>query len=1037
MIENIPGTEGDPDADAAASFLEAVLFGSTAEDGFDQATVDLSADLPLVEGYRLIRLLGEGGFGMVYEAEQRVPIRRRVAMKVLRPGTTTRELLARFEQERQALALMNHPHIAKIYDAGETEDGRPFITMELVEGRTIDRHAEKIGLTDKVALMRDVSLAVAHAHHKGVIHRDLKPSNILIAESGQGRGEPRVIDFGIAKALDGPLSAQVMFTQIRQVVGTPGYMSPERQHTSQISHIADTRADVFALGAILWELLTGKTPHQQVENGDTRIILPEMKSVPAELRWIAEKATDADMKRRYDDAGGLADDMENYLLGLPLKAAPRSTRYVLQKWAQRHRTVVVALMVMLLTLMASAWVLIRNYSRLQVALVQTEESRATSQRTLSHVDYLLGLNHEQEDPVRAMAYWARALDNDPGNEAAAGMLDSALAHASYLRPLGRPVGLPSGQLRHLALSAEGQWAALILGEGKKETLVRVQRDTAHVEVHPIPADGRMTMLAISKNGHVALAGSQGPVGLIAPDGQWEASETAVPGQRALVWTPEELLWCIGFQSVSLMDSHGKEVETPTVWPQQITCWDATENGGFLGLGFESGSILILDGLGLLSDRRQGLSPAPVMQLALSEVGNCVAAAWPDGRVWVSDEEGATWSFQTDGVLDLQFLPGKEGLLVRNPEKLSTWNLRLRSPEWIEQAVQPMRDALAIGQDHLLYLPTFGEAGLRFIGGEKSWMKLPGFQGRVSCATALQGSVLVMIEEESRTLEWLAWQAPRETPVIKETGKIWSTLQIQKQILLGVDHGGSVLQGDEKGELKTLWTAVKGPVRLAAIDGEGKTVLTDVPWSPRLITVQQGQPPVIRNWGEDRPSCLTLSSDGTLAALGYPGGEIHLWDLKNDTRLISRDWQRGPISSLSFVTQEQLALATGNQVILWHWRQDRHLIVPQEIEDGCQAMAADANGARLAVASGKGTVQILSIRTGLRLSTQWTGWPEPAGLGWSQDGNSLWCVGRQGRLYQMPVNSPQTAAPIEIEKYLGVKLEADGNLVRPHEGIVNR
>jgi len=1035
-MEEIPRMPPNQDPDAAADFLEAVLFGSAAEDGFDQATVDLSADLPLVEGYRLIRLLGEGGFGMVYLAEQRVPIRRRVAMKVLRPGTTTRELLARFEQERQALALMNHPHIAKIYDAGETEDGRPFITMELVEGRTIDRHAEKISLPDKVMLMRDVSRAVAHAHHKGVIHRDLKPSNILIAESVEGRGEPRVIDFGIAKALDGPLSAQVMFTQIRQVVGTPGYMSPERQHTSQISHIADTRADVFALGAILWELLTGRTPLQRADNGGTQIILPELKSVPAELRWITEKATDADMERRYPDAGGLADELDNYLLGLPLKAAPRSTRYVLHKWTQRHRTATAAVMIMALTLMVSAWVLVRNYTRLEAALSQTRESQTASQRTLSHVDYLLGLDHEKGDPVRAMAHWARALTNDPANEAARGMLASTLENASYFRPIGSPVSLPSGELRHLVISAEGRWAAMIWGEGERETLVRVQRGSTKVELHPIPADGRMKMLAISMNGHVALAGAQGPVGLMGPGGSWEASETTIPGQRALIWTPEEKLWCLGFQSVSLMDEHGKDVETPTVWQEQITCWDATDSGGFLGLGFESGSILVLDGLGLVPDRRTGLYPAPVMSLTLSEDGTGMAASWPDGRVWLSDKTGEEWSFRTEGVLDLQFLPRGDSLLVRGPEKLGIWNLSQRKPVLVEAVSHPLRDVIAMDEGHLLYLPTFGEAQLHAIDGEKTWMKLPGFQGRLSCATALQGSAMVLIEEDSRTLEWLAWQGHQATPSVRETSRSWATMRCVKHKLLGLDREGNVFQHDGKWNMKTLWNALQGPVRLGAMDAEGKTVLADVPWSQQLLTVQQGQPPVMRDWGVDRPSCLTLSADGSLAALGYPGGAIQIWDLKNNAQLVSRNWQRGPILSVAFVTQGQLALATGSQVILWHWPSAKQFVIPHEVQDGCVAMAADAKGNRLALATASGTVYVISTQTGLRISTQWEGSPKVAGLCWNEEGSGLWCVSHQGHLFQRRVPATLGKSSSEVERYLGVRLDGQGNLVRRRDGLFN-
>lgn len=265
------------DTDAAADLLEAALFGS--EELLDQATVDLSVELPLIEGYKLLKLLGEGGFGMVYEAEQRMPIRRRVALKVLRPGSTTRELLARFEQERQMLALLNHPHIARIFDAGETEDGRPFIAMELVNGSTIDRHAKKLGEREKISLMRDVCRAVGHAHRKGIIHRDLKPSNILITQPEDGPAEPRVIDFGIAKALDGGANKT---TQTGVIIGTPFYMSPEQASGSAALGPA---SDTWSVGVLLFEALSGQLPITGVSPAN--ILANLLTQVPPSLATVA------------------------------------------------------------------------------------------------------------------------------------------------------------------------------------------------------------------------------------------------------------------------------------------------------------------------------------------------------------------------------------------------------------------------------------------------------------------------------------------------------------------------------------------------------------------------------------------------------------------------------------------------------------------------------------------------------------------------------------------------------------------------------
>ena len=208
--------------------------------------------------YKVINLLGEGGFGSVYLAEQTAPVRRRVALKLIKPGMDSRSVVARFEAERQALALMDHPSLAKVFDGGVTPQGRPYFVMELVRGEPITRFCEleRIDIEDRVRLMIQVCSAVQHAHMKGVLHRDLKPSNILVS-TVDGTPLPKVIDFGVAKALHQRLSESTVYTEMGQMIGTPEYMSPEQARGSAD---VDTRADIFALGAILYELLTGVTP---------------------------------------------------------------------------------------------------------------------------------------------------------------------------------------------------------------------------------------------------------------------------------------------------------------------------------------------------------------------------------------------------------------------------------------------------------------------------------------------------------------------------------------------------------------------------------------------------------------------------------------------------------------------------------------------------------------------------------------------------------------------------------------------------------
>ena len=322
--------------------------------------------------YRLLEKIGEGGMGVVYMAEQERPVRRKVALKVIKAGMDTAQVVARFEAERQALALMDHPNIAHVLDAGATDTGRPFFVMELVNGAPITEYCDAARLTTqaRLELFRPVCHAVQHAHQKGVIHRDIKPSNVLVTLV-DGRPVPKVIDFGVAKAIDQRLTEKTLFTQFGALVGTLEYMSPEQAELSGMD--VDTRADVYSLGVLLYELLTGTTPlergrlrqagyaeilrrirEEEPPKPSTRLSsaggrLPSIAAtrgteprrlsrlVRGELDWVVMKALEKDRARRYETANGLARDVDRYLAGEAVEACPPSRTYRLRKFAGRHR----------------------------------------------------------------------------------------------------------------------------------------------------------------------------------------------------------------------------------------------------------------------------------------------------------------------------------------------------------------------------------------------------------------------------------------------------------------------------------------------------------------------------------------------------------------------------------------------------------------------------------------------------------------------------------------------------------------------------
>jgi Tol biopolymer transport system component/tetratricopeptide (TPR) repeat protein len=342
--------------------------------------------------YKLLEKIGEGGMAVVYMAEQEEPIRRRVALKIIKLGMDTRQVIARFEAERQALALMDHPCIAKVLDAGSTETGRPYFVMELVTGVSITEYCDRNNLStkDRLNLFLQVCQAVQHAHTKGIIHRDLKPSNVMVTHH-DGKPVPKVIDFGIAKATNQKLTEKTLFTRYAHIIGTPAYMSPEQAELSDLD--IDTRSDIYSLGVLLYELLTGTTPFSEEELrkagyiemqrvireqepakpstklstlGDTltdiakrRNCTPDLlrKAIRGDLDWIVMKSLEKDRVRRYETAASFAEDLRRHLEHEPVLAGGPSTTYRLRKFFRRHRTGALAALAATVFTVAAAVVL--------------------------------------------------------------------------------------------------------------------------------------------------------------------------------------------------------------------------------------------------------------------------------------------------------------------------------------------------------------------------------------------------------------------------------------------------------------------------------------------------------------------------------------------------------------------------------------------------------------------------------------------------------------------------------------------------------
>jgi serine/threonine protein kinase/tetratricopeptide (TPR) repeat protein len=376
--------------------------------------------------YHIVGVLGEGGMGVVYEALERGAMRRRVAIKVVRAGLSSREIIARFEAERQALALMDHPGIAKVFQAGETERGEPYFAMELVRGLPLTEYCDSRQLTTRQRLTLFVAIcqAVQHAHQKGVIHRDLKPSNILVAEQ-DGLPQPKIIDFGIAKALGQQLTDATLVTSAGMTLGTAAYMSPEQAESPGLD--VDTRSDVYSLGVVLYELLVGRVPVEpsivgihvflaRLVSRENTVAVPSTRvnafgpervaiararrthpdDLGSELRgdldWIVMKALDPDRNRRYDSAAAFAADITRHLSDQPVVARPPSTRYRLQKLLRRHRVAVPATAAALLLLIASAIFATAGMVRATRAEKRAAEEAAAAQHVTAFLVSLFRVN---------------------------------------------------------------------------------------------------------------------------------------------------------------------------------------------------------------------------------------------------------------------------------------------------------------------------------------------------------------------------------------------------------------------------------------------------------------------------------------------------------------------------------------------------------------------------------------------------------------------------------------------------------------------
>ena len=469
--------------DEATGFLEPGALSLEMEAEFARLKPEEAGER--IGHYKLLQQIGEGGFGVVWMAEQEQPVRRRVALKIIKLGMDTKEVIARFEQERQALAMMDHPNIAKVFDAGATPFGRPYFVMELVRGIKITDYCDEASLptAERLQLFVTVCHAVQHAHQKGIIHRDLKPSNILVTLH-DGVPVPKVIDFGVAKAIQARLTERTLFTQFAQMIGTPLYMSPEQAELSGLD--IDTRSDIYSLGVLLYELLTGRTPVDaetlrsagldemrriireqepprpsialQTMAAATRTTVAGHRQVEpprligllrGDLDWIVMKTLEKDRSRRYETANALALDLLRHLHDEPVLARPPSAAYRLRKMVRRNQLAFGAgaavLVVLVAGIVVSTWEAVRA-TRAEGRATERAAAEAAARADADAVATFLTTVFQSPDPTRngrtitvaeTLDRAAKKLDTDLGNQPARRAKLQGVLGSTY-RALGLP-----------------------------------------------------------------------------------------------------------------------------------------------------------------------------------------------------------------------------------------------------------------------------------------------------------------------------------------------------------------------------------------------------------------------------------------------------------------------------------------------------------------------------------------------------------------------------------------------------------------------